>query len=89
MLLGCRLHDYNISSARKIGAPMAFAALATIQVPVPIIDIAAPPLALYIALMDDAYERPKVNRVFGVAFLFSCAAILVVYSLLGAGRPMA
>lgn len=89
VLFGCRLYEYNISAARKFGAPLAFAILCTIPIPVAILDIVAPLVVLYIILMDNNYERSKVNRVFGTAFLFSFAAILVVYSLLGAGTPLA
>lgn len=82
VLLGCRVADYHISNARKTAAPLAFAVIAVVPIPLPIpfIDIILPLIALYIALMDDSYERSKVNKVFGVALLVSCGSIVLVYS---------
>ncbi len=82
MLIGCRVFSYQLSNARKVSAPLAFAVLAVLPIPLPIpfIDIVLPLLALYMILMDDTYERSKVNQVFGMAFLVSCVSILIVYT---------
>ncbi|MEM1191617.1 MAG: hypothetical protein AAGI72_24000 [Pseudomonadota bacterium] len=82
VLVGCGMAGYHVSNARKLAAPLAFALLCAVPIPIPIpfIDIVLPLVALYVILMDDSFERSKVNKVFGVSLVFACGAIFIVYS---------
>lgn len=79
--VGCNLYDYQISNTRKLGAPMVFSVLALVPIPLPIpfLDIILPLVAMYMLLVDDSYERSKVNKVFFVAILFCGSAVVLVY----------
>ncbi|MEM1403878.1 MAG: hypothetical protein AAGG55_11150 [Pseudomonadota bacterium] len=81
VLLGCNLAGYDISNARKFGAPLVFAVLAALPITLPVfLDLIIPLVAFYMLLMDDSLERSKVNRVFGTSMIFVIGAILFVYS---------
>ena len=86
ILLGCRMYDYNTANTRKLGAALVFALLCivTTYIPFPFIDIIVPLVGLYVVLVDDSYERGKVNKVFFVSLVSAVLTILLVYGLTGA-----
>ena len=79
VLVACKATGYDISWGRKIGAAAAFAALNVIQIPIPFVSFLIPPIALYVILMDDSYQRSQVNQVFGITFIFAIVAVLAIY----------
>ena len=79
IFLSCKVFGYEISMLRKIGAAGVFAVLNIIPIPIPLVSLVIPPIALYISLMDNTYQRSQVNKVFGLTFVFSVIAVLVIY----------
>jgi hypothetical protein len=77
--VSCRIFDYNITILRKVTAAGAFAVLNIIPVPLPFVDLLVPAIALYMVLIDNFYERSKVNRVVLLTFVFAACSILLVY----------
>lgn len=77
--VACRVFDYTITTLRKLAAAGAFALLNIIPIPIPFVDLLVPPIALYMILMDDSYERAKVNRVFLLTIVFAILSVLVIY----------
>jgi hypothetical protein len=77
--VSCRAFDYNITILRKVTAAGAFAVLNIIPIPLPFVDLLVPALALYMILIDNFYERSKVNRVFLLTFVFAIVSILLIY----------
>jgi len=81
ILLACKTFAYEITWARKIGAAFAFSILNIIPIPIPFFSLLIPPIGLYMALMDNTYQRSVVNKVFGVTLLFAIVATLWIYRL--------
>ena len=79
MFIACKVFAYEIPLWRKIGAAAAFSVLNIIPIPIPFVSFLLPPIALYVVLMDNAYQRSQVNRVFGLTFVFAVVAVLVIY----------
>lgn len=77
--VSCRIFDYNITILRKVTAAGAFAVLNIVPIPLPFVDLLVPAIALYMALMDNFYERSKVNRVFLLTFVLAIIAVLLIY----------
>ena len=76
--VGCAVFSYEISWARKLAAAGIFAVLNVVPIPIPIVSLLLPPVAMYVALMDDRYQRGQVNRVFVLAFVFAIASVVIV-----------
>jgi len=81
VLIACKVFAYEIPLWRKAAAPAVFAALNVIPIPIPFADLLVPPIALYVILMDDSYQRAQVNRVFGVTFIFAVVSVLAIYRM--------
>lgn len=81
IFISCKVFDYKISTLRKMGAALVFVALNSVHIPIPIPFVAffIAPLGLYMALMDNTYQRTQVNKVFGLTFAIAVFAILIVY----------
>lgn len=81
IFISCKVFEYEISALRKVGAAVIFVVLNVVPMPIPIpfVSLLIPPLGLYMALMDNTYQRSQVNKVFGLTFAFAVVAILVVY----------
>ena len=77
--VSCRVFEYNITVLRKVTAAGAFAVLNIIPIPLPLVDLLVPAIALYMILIDNFYERSKVNRVVLLTFVFATISILLVY----------
>ena len=77
--VSCRIFEYNITVLRKVTAAGAFAVLNIIPIPLPLVDLLVPAIALYMVLVDNFYERSKVNRVVLLTFVFAIISILLVY----------
>ena len=77
--VSCRVFEYNITVLRKVTAAGAFAVLNIIPIPFPLVDLLVPAIALYMVLIDNFYERSKVNRVVLLTFVFATISILLVY----------
>ena len=77
--VSCRVFEYNITVLRKVTAAGAFAVLNIIPIPLPLVDLLVPAIALYMLLIDNFYERSKVNRVVLLTFVFATISILLVY----------
>ena len=77
--VSCRVFEYNITVLRKVTAAGAFAVLNIIPIPLPLVDLLVPAIALYMILIDNFYERSKVNRVVLLTFVFAIISILLVY----------
>lgn len=58
-----------------------FVALNVIPIPIPIpfVSFLVPALGLYIALMDETYQRSEVNKVFGLTLAIAVVAVLAIY----------
>lgn len=86
MLVGCRIFEYQLSTARQFGAPALFAALCglTTFVPFPLIDLVAPLVGLYVALMDDRFERARVRKVFSMSVVGAVICVFAFYGGIGA-----
>lgn len=50
-----------------------------IPIPIPFVSFLIPALGLYIALMDETYQRSEVNKVFGLTFAIAVVAALAIY----------
>lgn len=81
IFFACRVFNYEITTARKIGAALVFMILNALPLPIPIPLIAAalPSVGLYISLVDSTYKHDKVTKVFLVTVLFAIIAILAIY----------
>jgi len=79
IFLSCKVFRYEISTARKFAAAGVFVVLGVVPVPIPLFSLVAPLVGLYVALMDDSYQRHEVNQVFGLTLLFAVVALLLVY----------
>ena len=79
IFVSCRAFDYSITILRKLTAAGVFAALNIIPIPLPFVDLVVPAIALYMVLIDNSYERSKVNRVVLLTFVFAGVSILLVY----------
>ena len=81
VFISCRVFDYEIELWRKPAAAGAFAALNVLPIPIPILDLLIPAIALYVILMDNTYQRSQVNRVFGLTFVFAVISVVAIYVL--------
>ena len=77
--LSCKVFGYEITTLRKVGAAGVFVILNIIPIGFLIISFLIPLIGLYLALMDNTYQRSEVNKVFGLTFVFAVVAVLVIY----------
>lgn len=83
--LACYVFGYEITWQRKLVAAAVFAGLNIVPIPllIPFIEIIVPAVGMYVALMDDTYQRSMVNKVFALTFLFAALGVLASAALFG------
>lgn len=81
IFISCKVFDYEITAWRKVGAALVFVILNVVPIPLPVpfISLLVAPLGLYMALMDNTYQRSQVNKVFGLTFAIAVIVVLILY----------